>query len=248
MDEFTAQKLLELNGEFYQTFADHFSATRMRIQPGVAHILEIIPPSANILDLGCGNGVVAKRLSQGGYRGQYIGLDFSSELLDIARKTLKSNPNFAFIQGDLATQDWDLRVKAFAETRLEDGYFDTILSFATFHHLPGSTLRKHLFQKIYALLNESGRLIHSNWQFLNSERLRKRIQPWSSINLTSEDVDPGDFLLDWRQGGFGLRYVHHFSQDELASLAEQTRFIVLESFLSDGEGGNLGLYQVWGKK
>ncbi|HNT25279.1 MAG TPA: hypothetical protein PKM21_12980, partial [Anaerolineales bacterium] len=58
--------------------------------------------------------------------------------------------------------------------------------------------------------------------------------------------EPGDYLLDWRQGGRGLRYVHAFGPAELARLAEQTGFVSLESFYSDGEGGRLGLYQVWG--
>ncbi len=58
-------------------------------------------------------------------------------------------------------------------------------------------------------------------------------------------MDPGDYLLDWRRGGEGLRYVHHFSPEELAELAAETGFRVLETFWSDGEGGNLGLYQVW---
>jgi SAM-dependent methyltransferase len=247
MQEVTIQKLLELNREFYQTFAVHFSTTRMRIQPGVAAILDKINPQANILDLGCGNGVLAKRLSQIDHKGQYVGLDSCPELLEIARMKLKPLTNFTFLQGDLATGDWDIQVRRFAETVLEAGKFDLVTSFATIHHLPGSALRKNLLKKIYTLLTESGRLIHSNWQFLNSERLRKRVQPWDLTDISPEEVDSGDYLLDWRQGGKGLRYVHHFSEDELASLAEETGFRVLESYLSDGEGGNLGLYQVWEK-
>jgi hypothetical protein len=42
--------------------------------------------------------------------------------------------------------------------------------------------------------------------------------------------------------------VHQFSEQELAELAESTGFRVVESFYSDGEGGRLGLYQVWKKK
>ena len=52
-------------------------------------------------------------------------------------------------------------------------------------------------------------------------------------------------LLDWKRDGMGLRYVHHFSPDELSVLASLAGFHVSESFLSDGESGNLGLYQVW---
>ena len=75
-----------------------------------------------------------------------------------------------------------------------------------------------------------------------------RIQPWSEIGLDANAVDPDDYLLDWRLGGRGLRYVHHFQPGELYTLAKQTGFGLEESFFSDGEGGNLGLYQVWRKK
>ena len=82
-------------------------------------------------------------------------------------------------------------------------------------------------------------------QFLNSDKLRARVQPWSEIGLTEADVDANDTLLDWRGGGRGLRYVHHFDEAELNALASASRFQVRETFLSDGENGRLGLYQVW---
>jgi hypothetical protein len=65
------------------------------------------------------------------------------------------------------------------------------------------------------------------------------------IGITPEQVDSGDYLLDWRQGGYGLRYVHHFDQAELGELAQRTGFRILETFNSDGNGGRLSLYQVW---
>lgn len=84
-----------------------------------------------------------------------------------------------------------------------------------------------------------------NWQFLNSERLRERIQPWQRAGLLAGQVDEGDYLLDWRSGGEGLRYAHHFSEAEMSDLAAQSGFSVLETFHSDGENGRLGLYQIW---
>jgi tRNA (uracil-5-)-methyltransferase TRM9 len=113
------------------------------------------------------------------------------------------------------------------------------------HHLPGRALRANLLSGLRASLQPGGRLIHSEWQFLNSPRLRSRLQPWESIGLTADQVDAGDYLLDWRSGGSGLRYVHHFSEAELADLAQESGFRVLETFYSDGEGGRLGLYQIW---
>ena len=70
------------------------------------------------------------------------------------------------------------------------------------------------------LLKPNGKFILSNWQFLNSDKLKARIQPWDRVGLTDEDMDEGDYLLDWRSGGeAGLRYAHHFSAEELLGLA-----------------------------
>ena len=56
-----------------------------------------------------------------------------------------------------------------------------------------------------------------------------------------------EYLLDWRSGGYGFRYVHHFQEDELSQVAEEHGFRVKETFYSDGEGGRLSLYQIWEK-
>jgi hypothetical protein len=87
----------------------------------------------------------------------------------------------------------------------------------------------------------------SAWQFLSSSRLKSRIQPWETIGLSASDVDPGDYLLDWKRDGHGFRYAHQFTPHELADLAENCGFRVVDSFLSDGNGGKLGLYQLWQK-
>jgi tRNA (uracil-5-)-methyltransferase TRM9 len=123
-----------------------------------------------------------------------------------------------------------------------------ITAFATLHHIPSRELRLRLLQTVHSLLAPSGRFIHSNWQFLNSDKLRGRVQPWERIGLSAQAVDAGDYLLDWRRGGEGLRYVHQFSEEELSGLATESGFDIAETFYSDGEGGRLGLYQVWKKR
>jgi tRNA (uracil-5-)-methyltransferase TRM9 len=237
----TAQ-IIALNSEFYQTFANQFSTTRMRLQPGVIRILEDLSPDENILDLGCGNGELARELIRWGHRGVYMGVDFSQELLDLARRGVAGHANFHFAQADLSDSAWP------SQLIILHSQFAMITAFATLHHLPGRDLHLQILKNVRSLLQTEGRFVHSNWQFLNSEKLRVRIQPWSEIGLTDADIDPGDYLLDWRQGGRGLRYVHHFSTAELATLADETGFEIIDSFSSDGEGGNLGLYQIWKPK
>ena len=230
-----AQQLIELNRRFYQSFADSFSETRLRLQPGVVRLLDTIPAAATILDLGCGNGELARELGRRGHTEDYLGLDFSTGLLKAARK---DSPEFAhYQQVDLTAADW--------EEGLSGKQYDFILAFAMLHHIPGRELRLQILEKVRAYLAPGGRFLHSNWQPMNSARLKARMQPWEAIGLSEADVDEGDYLLDWRRDGQGLRYVHQYGEEDLAELAREVGFIVVETFLSDGDGGKLGLYGVW---
>ena len=255
----TIQQILELNRQFYQNLAGQFSSTRLRLQPGMQKVLHLIPDDVRVLDLGCGNGEFWHGLYSRGFQGEYIGIDFSINLLRLAHsrqitKPLKCTPPTdrvgkfpeiqpkpgipLFIQKDLSQDNW--------ESFLADKEFDFILAFSVLHHIPGTELRHKVLKKIHNLLSPNGCFIHSEWQFLESERLRARIQPWEIIGLSSDLVDMNDYLLDWRHGGYGLRYVHYFSEEELSDLAKDSQFMIIESFRSDGQGGKLGLYQIWG--
>jgi tRNA (uracil-5-)-methyltransferase TRM9 len=235
----TAVRLLALNKQFYQTFGREFSSTRQRLQPGVIRVLEMLNGDESILDLGCGNGELVRELMRRGHRAPYIGLDFSSSLLQVARHGWEDAPA-TFISADLGTPDWDKKIIDSVSPP-----FDLVTAFATLHHIPNAAARVSILEKVHALLRPGGQFIHSEWQFLNSDKLRKRILPWAEAGLTEADLDPNDFLLDWRSGGRGLRYVHHFDEVELEALAAAAGFRVRNAFLSDGENGRLGLYQIW---
>jgi SAM-dependent methyltransferase len=237
MNRETQRRLLEINRQFYQTFGKAFSATRGKIQPGVSRILETLQGEERILDIGCGNGSLLRALALRHHRGEYLGLDFSLPLLEEADTPFSEFPARC-LQADIASAFWgDF-----------GGAWDIVTAFAVMHHLPGEEIRLRLLENVRTLLARGGRFIHSEWQFLHSERLRKRIQPWEEVRLDAESVDEGDYLLDWRHGGRGVRYVHHFSERELASLAERSGFRILQTFYSDGKEGNLAVYQIWTPK
>jgi len=238
MDSGTAARLIEINQEFYTRFGDSFSATRHRIQPGVRRVLAMLKGDESILDLGCGNGELARELAKRGQRGSYLGVDFSPPLLQEAR-ALPQGFSARFVQGDLT------KLSAFSDQLLVEGGWSVITAFSVLHHIPSVELRLDALRIVNRSLKPDCIFVHSNWQFLNSEKLKARIQPWEATAISESEVDVGDYLLDWRSGGKGLRYVHHFNESELAELAKASGFSIMDSFYSDGERGNLGLYQVW---
>jgi SAM-dependent methyltransferase len=238
MNSGTVARLIEINQEFYTRFGDSFSATRHRLQPGVRRVLRILNGDESILDLGCGNGEFARELAKRGHRGSYLGVDFSLPLL---RDAGAQPHGFSarFIEAELT------KLSRVREVLLVKGNWSVITAFAVLHHIPSYDFRLELLRVVNQLLKKDGLFIHSNWQFLNSEKLRGRIQDWEAASISKADVEPGDYLLDWRSNGKGLRYVHHFEENELRELARASHFKILDTFKSDGETGDLGLYQIW---
>ena len=229
------ETLRGLNQKFYQSFGAPFASSRPRVQPGVARVMASIPAQAALLDLGCGHGHLAAFLAAAGHKGTYLGLDSSAALLDIARQQA-IHPQADFRLADLYSPDWGRPLR---------NTYDIVTAFAVLHHIAGEESRLSIVRRVRTLLKPRGRFIFSCWNFLASERLRKRIQPWSNIDLTEDDVDAGDYLLDWRSGGHGFRYVHHYTERELTSLAAQSGFRVHATSYHDGASGKLGLYQEW---
>ena len=240
VDDVTVERLISLNRRFYTDHGRDFSETRRRLQPGVLRLLDTLHGNEAILDLGCGNGELVRTLSRRGHRGRYVGLDFSLTLLNEARRQEFSFP-VQFLRADLA------ELSIANDALPVAGGWSLITAFAVLHHLPGFDLRLALVRNVYDLLRKDGLFIHSNWQFLSSPRLKRRIQPWNGTGVAPDDVDASDYLLDWKFGQRGLRYIHHFEEGELAELARLASFEVLETFYSDGENKKLSIYQVWRK-
>jgi 2-polyprenyl-3-methyl-5-hydroxy-6-metoxy-1,4-benzoquinol methylase len=233
----TASRILSLNYQFYQSFAEDFSETRQRLQPGVLSLVNRLQPESSILDLGCGNGELARELARKGFSCSYLGTDFSSNLLQKAGLGIPDEFSAEFLELDLSEPSWS--------GLLPESPFDIVLSFAVLHHIPGQEGRINVCKNIRRHISDQGCFFHSNWQFLRSPRFQRRIIPWSEAGFSEKDLDEGDYLLDWRRGGMGTRYVHHFSPEELSLLADESGFRIKESFFSDGKEGDLSIYQVW---
>lgn len=229
-----ADRLSTLNQRFYAAVAEPFACSRTRPQPGFARLLASLPrPCHSLLDVGCGDGRFGRFMRQQLPELAYTGVDFSTALLEKARATTDGR----FVVRDLSQPDCLAGL----------GYFDLVACLAALHHIPGRARRVHLLREMAACLRDGarrGRLCLSTWQFLDSERQRRKLRPWSAVGLSDDDVEPGDHLLSWQRGTTALRYVCLIDSGELAALAGEAGLIVIDQFRSDGKEGDLSLYMV----
>jgi len=235
MREEVINLLNDLNRTFYDELAEAFAASRGTSEPGLVRALAQAQPGARVLDLGCGQGRVAGLLPAGC---EYVGMDFSSEMLAIAERAantshLGSTPRFVI--GDLLDPAWPTLVP---------GRYDWVVLRAVLHHIPGAENRQAIVNRAAGCLAPQGRLLLANWQFLEIERLRRRLLPWDVTGLLPDDVEPGDYLLNWQREGYGIRYVHLIDEDETTTLTTSAGLTIETLFRADGHHNNLTLYAV----
>lgn len=97
-------------------------------------------PGSMVVDLGCGNGTLTNILKEKGY--VVVGVDQSSEMLDLAKKTY---PDLEFICSNALT--FNIEGKA-----------DVVFSNAVFHWIKKED-QDQLIKNIYDNLNSNGELI-----------------------------------------------------------------------------------------
>lgn len=241
----TQQRLIELNRAFYRQIAHDFDRTRGGLALGWQQLARHFPTQPEgeapwVLDVGCGNGRFARALEQTARPWQYVGIDADAALLAhaVTQTSTLRHVTAHLQQMDLTATGWGTPLGAFTST------FALIVCFAVLHHLPGYALRLQVMRAMAALLAEGGVLILSNWQFLTSDRFAQKQMDWQSVGLTAQDVELGDALLPWQQGGFAVRYVHQIDAAEIGQLAAAADLQVVDSFYADGKEGTLNLYSV----
>ncbi|MDX1663571.1 MAG: methyltransferase domain-containing protein, partial [Candidatus Promineifilaceae bacterium] len=161
----------------------------------------------------------------------YVGVDFSARLLARARAAI---PSGTFYMRDIG--------EPAALHGL--GTFCAVASLAVLQHIPGRERRVRVLRELRHHLAPGGRLFLSTWQFMQSERQRRKIAAWGAADIDPAAVEPHDYLLTWQSGGFGLRYVCYIDREEMAHLAADAGLVLVHYFRSDGREGNLNLYGI----
>jgi len=237
------ERLYQINRIFYSTFATSFSETRESARE-LEVILPYIADGARVLDLGCGNGRVVAMLARQRRGVTYVGVDASAEL--VARCTMqdaREAKGATFFVADIAQSEWIDSLPPLGEGQGMRVY-DCVLMLAVLHHIPGGDVRARILRQARELLAPQGRIVVSTWQFMDNERMRKKIVPWSVVEIDERELEPGDVLLNWKRGGVGLRYCHWIGEDELHTLATQAGLKIMGTFRAGGREGNLSLYAI----
>lgn len=238
MDGATIDKLLALNREFYAAFADQFAGSRTLADPALTRILPHIPAQAKVLDVGCGNGRLALLLDRERPGATYVGVDAVPQLIGLARVYTANLENVVpqFLIADITQLDWSLLIDPLL--------IDTIVCLAVLHHIPSFDLRLIVMREMRRVLAPGGTVILSTWQFLDTERMRRKIVDWSEVGMAEGDLESGDYLLDWKRGGRGLRYCHLVDKAEVEQLAAESGLRVRETFRAGGREGDLSLFAI----
>jgi hypothetical protein len=72
----------------------------------------------------------------------------------------------------------------------------------------------------------------------------RKFVDWAEAGIPEEALEPGDYLLDWKREGRGLRYCHLVDQAEVERLAVGSGLRVRETFRAGGREGDLSLFAV----
>jgi len=215
MKDKIAKELLSKVIHDYDKIAEEFDNTRNHSWQEFENFLKYIENGTKIADLGCGNGRFYEFLRKN-LQIEYIGIDNSKNLLNIAQKKYFKDENAKFIEGDLIN------------TGLDDDSIDLIVAIASFHHLPGKETRKRSLQEMHRILKNKGILIISVWN-LFQEKYKKYIWKARIKHILSlGKYDWRDTMIPWGKSGT-QRYYYAFKTKELQQLLETHGFKVIEA-------------------
>lgn len=130
----------EITKASYQATAKEFADKVTELAPlhSIERFIQLISPKAKILDIGCGSGRDAKIFTDRGM--DVLGIDFSSNLIEIAKKTA---PLAKF------------QVMDIEEMKFPVGFFDGAWAASSLLHIPKSNILA-VFNQIHSLLKEKG--------------------------------------------------------------------------------------------
>jgi 2-polyprenyl-3-methyl-5-hydroxy-6-metoxy-1,4-benzoquinol methylase len=238
VNDATAHALNALNRSFYRDSAERFAETRSAPWLGWRELLPLLRrhENARVLDVGCGNGRLARFLAaELGAPFLYCGIDASAPLLARAADAIAGLPGARLLNADVVLDP--------ALGALHGERFDCVAVFGLLHHVPGEARRRALVAALAERIEPGGILALAFWDFAREPRFAAKIVGEYPPELGQ--LEPGDVLLRWGPASSpALRYCHHTDEAEEARLLAGLPLQDLRSFASDGRNGRLNRYRV----
>lgn len=209
------QTIVEKN---YEEVAELYSETRKKVLwPELTALAELVKTGESIMDVGCGSGKLLQALSEKEIN--YLGIDPSKKLIEIARGEWGETEKRKFIMGDV------LDLGKVSETE-----FDYVFCIAVLQHIPGEKLRIQALRQLKNKIKPDGQIIISNWNMwseaFEKKKFRRLIFKFFLLKLIGKNkMDFGDVLFDWKNPqGYSVskRYYHAFTLPELKRLAKKS--------------------------
>ncbi|MCU1324815.1 MAG: Methyltransferase type 11 [Bryobacterales bacterium] len=208
-------------------------------------VLGRLARNAKILDLCCGDGRLAARLTQRGY--VVTGVDGSPDMLEIARRNA---PSARFVLGDAR----QLRIP---------GEFEAVVStFDSLNHVLKADELRAVFRGVHQLLAKDGSFVFD----LNREEAYVELWPQTfplvrpdvvTVNQSDYDRKQGlatcrivqfrNTAAGWQRSDFTLTQRHH-PRAAVISALQQAGFTSVDSFDADadlGMKGQIGRYRTF---
>ncbi|HPA18574.1 MAG TPA: MMPL family transporter [Verrucomicrobiae bacterium] len=130
---------------FQGPYVCQFVFWKMKTDPLFVAVERTAPPTGEILDLGCGFGIVAHWLTLAAPARRVRGIDFDTKKICVARATALANPRVTFEQGDLLE-------------RTEFPACDCALLCDVLHYFPREQ-KAAILKKTFTALRPGGRLV-----------------------------------------------------------------------------------------
>ncbi len=208
MKKETSQKLLKLSQKEYDQYASEFSTSRKFFWSELEFIKKYVKKNDKVLDIGCGNGRLSDILIDKNI--QYTGIDFSKELINIAKKERKNNGNF--IQANALSLPF------------KDNSFDVIFSIAVLHHIPSKENRLLFISEVNRVLKPEGIFIVTTWNTLNWKFAKKHLIYFLKKIFGYSKLDFGDIILTFGKNK-RKRYIHSLTKKELKKIITKNNFV-----------------------
>ncbi len=222
--ETPAPKWDESTSQAFLDYGRYFVPDREAQVETICRLIPSFPGPSRILELCCGEGLLAEAVLERRPQAHLTGLDGSPAMLGRAGQRLaRFGDRFAARQFDLAERDW----------RRPDGSYQAILSSLAIHHLDGPG-KQSLYRDLYPMLSPGGVLLIADLiQPASPSGLETAAKAWDeAVRRQSLALDGhlAAFEVFEREGWNIFR--HPDPMDQPSGLLDQLRWLSATGFLA----------------